>query len=57
MSTDDPNPDRRPVPFGEPLGRERYFEKTVRGVTVATLQDRYDDDAWVRSTLVVDVEP
>lgn len=57
MPSDDPNPDRRPVPFGEPRGRERYFEKTVRGVTVATIQDRYNDDAWVRSTLVVPNEP
>lgn len=37
--------------------RERYSEKTVRGVTVATIVDRDNEDAWIRSTLAVDNEP
>lgn len=61
MSHDDLDPNRRPgrrsTTFGEHVAREQYSEKTVRGVTVATIEDRYDEDAWIRSTLVVRNEP
>lgn len=57
MPRDDINPDRRRPAFGDHVGRERYSEKTVRGVTVATIEDRYNEDAWIRSTLVVRNEP
>jgi predicted adenine nucleotide alpha hydrolase (AANH) superfamily ATPase len=60
MPRDDPNADRPPrrrSPFGEYQGREEYTEKTVRGVTVGLIQDRYNDHAWIRSTLVVENEP
>ncbi|MFB6353280.1 MAG: hypothetical protein ABEJ92_04270 [Halobacteriales archaeon] len=57
MPHDDADPGRRPAPLGEHQGRERYTERTVRGVTVGTIEDRYNDDAWIRSTLVVPNEP
>jgi len=57
MVRDDVNPDRRPPAFGDHHVRERYTERTVRGITVATIQDRYNDDAWIRSTLVVPNDP
>ena len=49
-------PRRRPA-FGEHQGRERYTEKTVRGITVGTIQDRYNEHAWIRTTLVDENEP
>jgi hypothetical protein len=57
MPRDDANPDRRTRPFADHQDRERYSEKTVRGITVGTIQDRYNEDAWIRSTLVVPNEP
>ncbi len=60
MPSDDPNPGRQPrrrPAFGDHQGRERYSEKTVRGITVGTIQDRYNEHAWIRSTLVVENEP
>lgn len=60
MPRDDYNRDRQPrrrPAFGDHQGREQYTEKTVRGITVGTIQDRYNEDAWIRSTLVVDNEP
>ncbi len=69
MPRDDPDPDRlrRFADYGrrypgsgfddERRYRERYSEKTVRGVTVATIVDRDNEDAWIRSTLAVDNEP
>lgn len=60
MPRDDPDTDRQPrrrSPFGESQGREEYTEKTVRGVTVGLIKDRYNDHAWIRSTLVVPNEP
>lgn len=60
MPRDESNPDRQPRrrrPFGVDEGRLRYHEKTVRGITVGTIQDRYNDHAWIRSTLVVENEP
>lgn len=57
MSADDANPDRRRPGLSDHQERERYSEKTVRGITVATIQDRYNEDAWIRSTLVVENEP
>ncbi len=60
MPRDDYNRDRQPrrrPAFGDHQGRERYTEKTVRGITVGTIQDRYNEHAWIRSTLVVENEP
>lgn len=57
MPRDDANPDRRSAAFSDHQGRERYSETTVRGVTVATIEDRYNDDAWIRSTLFVPNDP
>ncbi|MDZ7701477.1 MAG: hypothetical protein U5J98_05085 [Halobacteriales archaeon] len=60
MPRDDYNRDRQPrrrPPLGEHEGREQYTEKTVRGITVGTIQDRYNEHAWIRSTLVVENEP
>ena len=65
MATDDPpmDPGDRPWPRRSPVFdderqyREHYSETTVRGVTVGTIADRFNDDAWIRSTLVVDNEP
>ena len=60
MPRDESNPDRQPrrrPAFGFNEGRERYTEKTVRGINVGTIQDRYNEHAWIRSTLVVANEP
>jgi hypothetical protein len=41
----------------DPATRETRFEYVYRDIQLGRISDRYNDDAWIESSVTADVEP